>query len=232
MTQQFTGLGQGFRVGNRLHVGPLQYDLPATDYWGSATDSPQLSASTAVGADASAGFIATSVVFTNTATADFLSSGDDTPANYNANASADKFYTPVIFGNYAHALYVSKVLGYLPTRLCAEWYGAFLTASAAESATLMGFTDGTNPIASIYSNGTASTFFLSNSTPSTDAGAAIDTNYHTWKVIVDATNTNWFMDGANQGSVTTSADVWPAAFGWSASTTNRPGLAWWHIWYE
>lgn len=232
--QQFAaGSGQGFKIGNRWHVGALQgYDVPATDYWGYAANTIKLNASTAVGADAAMGFVATSVVFTNTATGDFLSAADETPANFSANATADKYYTPIIFGDGPHARYVQQTLGYLPTKLCAEFYAQFATASANEAATLIGFHDGTAAVASIYSGGTASTFFLSNSVPATDAGAAIDTSWHLWKIAVVAATTEWFIDGVSQGTVATSADKWPAAFGWVASTTNRPALAWYHIWYE
>lgn len=214
----------------RIHVSELDWGRPnATDYWIGASNAVALGASTAVGAIASAGWVATSVAFTNTKTADFLSSSDDTPANYGADANADVLLSPIIFGNYAHALGVSKTLGYFPTQLCAEWYGAFTTASANEAGTYMGFKN-TALVGAIISDGT--NFKLSNQAGTTDAGAAIDTSYHTWKIIVDATNMEWFIDGTSQGTVATSADQWPCGFGWTASTTNRPALAWGHVWYQ
>ena len=210
----------------RIHVGPLLWgQVGATDFWIGASDSVTLGASTAVNALASAGWTATSVVFTNTATGDFGSSADDTPSNFGANAGTDVLTSPVIFGNYAHMLGASRTLGYQPTTLNADVYGAFTTASANEAATYIGFTP-----ARVYSGGTASTFFLSNSS-ATAAGAAIDTAYHLWRFTVDATNTTLAMDGAAAISVATLADVWPAAFGWVVSTTNRPAMSWAHIWY-
>ena len=86
----------------RIHVGPLLWgQVGATDFWIGASDSVTLGASTAVNALASAGWTATSVVFTNTATGDFGSSADDTPSNFGANAGTDVLTSPFIFGNYA-----------------------------------------------------------------------------------------------------------------------------------
>ena len=230
MVQQFTGLGQGFQVGRRVHVGPLNWHDPATDFWIDAAGTAGfLSASTAVGALASVGWTATAMTFTNTATGDFMSSADHTPAIYISDATADVLLSPRIFGSYSHALRVSKILGYFPTRLCAEWYGAFTVASANEAATFIGF-DSSALVMAVNSN--ATNFLLSNATPTTDAGIAVDNAYHLWKIAMDVTSAEWFIDGASQGTVATSTDLYPVAFGSRTSTTNRISLNWAHVWYE
>lgn len=219
------------QASNRKHVNQLEWGTGgATDFWfqaHSAVDSA--GASTAVAALAAYGWVATSVLYTNTLTADFISSLDDTPPVYGANASGDILLSPIIFGSYAHALGASKTLGFVPTKLCAEWYGAFTTASANEAATYMGWKN-SGLLMAVYSNGT--NFLLSNQGGTTDTGAAIDTSYHTWKLVTDATNTEWFIDGTSQGTVATSADQWPGGFGFTTSTTNRPQISWAHVWYE
>ena len=229
MVQQFTGLGQGFRVGNRIHTS--NWHDPATDFWMTAAGTAGfLSASTAVGALAAVGWTATAMTFTNTATGDFLSSADHTPAIYISDATADVLLSPRIFGSYSHALMVSKFLGYFPTKLCAEWYGAFTVASANEAATFIGFDSGAL-VAAVYSN--ATNFLLSNAAQSaTDAGIAVDNAYHLWKIVKDATNDEWFVDGASQGTVAVSTDLYPVAFGLRTSTTNRIALNFAHVWYE
>ena len=216
----------------RIHVGALEWDKAATDFWINANNAiAPVGASTAVAALAAYGWTATSVLYTNTATGDFGSAADMTPSNYGANANADILVSPRVFGDNPHMTMVSKILGYQPTRLVFEAFAAFTTASANEAATFLGWDSGAL-VGGIYSGGTASTFFLSNATPTTDAGAAIDTAYHLWRMEVDATNMVWYMDGTNQGTVVTSTDLWPCSFAWRASTTNRIALAWAHCWYE
>lgn len=226
----FSGQGQGYRIANRLHVGGLEWNfMVATDYWFHAANTVALqSAATAVGALSSSGWVTTSVAFTNTATADFLSAADDTPTIASGDADLDILRSPIIFGNYAHGLAVSKILGYMPTKLCAEWYGAFATASANEAGTWMGFWAGTKS-AAVYSDGTN---FQMTTTTATDAGALISTTYHLWKIVVGPSTTEWFIDGVSQGTATTAADLWPASFGFVTSTTNRPAISWAHVWYE
>lgn len=222
------------RVDKRVHARlPQWWQGAFTDYWIVATgDETTASGATNLSGLDSYGWTTTSVVFTNTVTADFMSAADDTPPNYNSDASADLIRSPIFFGSYADVLVTSKILGYVPTKLVAEFYGAFSTASANESATNMGFHNGSAIAMGIYSDGT--NFQLSNGV-TTLAGALIDNLYHTWKISVDSgTNlATWFIDGVQQGTtLAVTQDVWPACFNAVASTTNRWNLAWAHCWYE
>jgi hypothetical protein len=176
------------------------------------------------------GWIITSLLHTTTLTADFMSSADDTPLTVTANATGDKFISPYIFGNYTHQLLVGQKLGYLPTRLFVDFYGAFTTASTDEVATFMGF-DNTSPVAIIYSDGT--NFQLTDGTLE-DAGPVIDTDFHQWRIRCDSATSlsTWWVDGVEQGSIAIKADRWPVAFACEASTTNRFELAWLHVYYE
>ena len=215
----------------RVHVPAHEWAvMPGTDFWIFANiDSSAVASATNPGGLDGWGWLQNSVVFTNTLTADFLSAADDTPPNYSANASADVFRSPLIFGSYAHGLYAKQILGYQPTKLCVEFYGAFLTASADEVATHMGFQTSSGLVVGIYSD--ATNLLLSNGTTE-DAGIAVDNAYHLFRIEVDATNSTWYVDGTSQGSIATPADLWPAGFGFTASTTNRPAFAWAHVWYE
>lgn len=156
---------------------------------------------------------------------DFLSSGDTTPVHIPFNASGDNLSSPTIFGDYSHGLVAAAFLGAMPTTLNVEIRAAWPTASANEDATYIGFPTA----AAIYSNGT--TFALSNGT-ATDGGAALDAAWHTFKISINATNTEWFIDGSSQGTLTTRTDLWPRGVTCTASTTNRVNVAWIRVWYE
>lgn len=217
----------------RVHVPAHQWGvLPGTDFWFNAgnPDSSVTGAADAAGGLSGWGWTTTSLVFTNLKTADFFSPTDDTPPHLLADASADALASPVIFGSYSQRLLAQQFLGYLPTKLICEFYGAFTVASANESATNMGLHTGSVLVASIYSDGT--NFQLSNGA-TLDAGAAIDNAFHTWKIVTTFGGTHeWFIDGTSQGTLAITADVWPTAFICTASITNRFGISWVHIYYE
>jgi hypothetical protein len=160
-----------------------------------------------------------------------MSSSDDTPPQFTTNASGDNLSSPILFGNYSHQLAVGQTFGFLPTRLVCEIYGAFTTDSTDESATNMGFHNGSALVASIYSDST--NFQLSNGA-TTDAGALSDNAFHQWKISVNSADSliSWSQDGTPQGTLALTQDVWPVAFVCIASTNNRWALSWAHIWYE
>lgn len=209
------------------------WEEAATDFWIFAgnNDLVTVQAATNVAGLSGWGWTATSVLYTNDSTGDFLSSADDTPPNFSADANADQLVSPRVFGSYAHGLMVSKILGKLPTKLILEFYGAFPTASASEAATFMGLNDGGTAGAFIYSDGT--NFQLSNGT-NLDAGALIDNLYHLWKIVINSVTglIEWFQDGVSQGTIAVPTDVFPLALKCAASTTNRWAMSWAHVWYE
>ena len=224
----------------RVHVGPRDWDNGgATDYWLSAASlSGQIAAASATNPYGLSGWgwTTTSLLASGTTTGDFNSSGDQDQNHIRLDASADQLLSMDIFGGYSNLQRASKVLGYVPTKLVMEAHAQFNVDSANETTTFIGFATGTDAAAAggagaIRSGGVASTYFLTSDLGS-DAGAAIDTLFHTWKIQVDATNTEWFIDGVSQGTITTETDIWPQPFNMIAGTTNRIALGWLHIWYE
>ena len=224
------------RVAHQLRIdvpSHLWQSMPGTDFWIVAGSADAITASGATnlsGLD-SFGWTTTTLGFTNSVTADFMSSADDTPPIIQGADTTDVLRSPIIFGNYSHQLLVGQKLGYLPTRLIVDFYGAFTVASANEAGTYMGFHNGAAIVAAIYSDGT--NFILSNGSV-TDVGALIDNLYHQWRVIVHSVpgTIEWKIDGVSQGTVAILPDVWPAALGCVAGTTNRWALSWAHVWYE
>ncbi len=228
------GQGQAYKVANRRHVGALDWNQPATDFWFNAANSVAgLSAATAVGALQSSGWVSnTSPAFSNAATGDFLSAADDTPAAFLMDTSGDKFYSPIIFGDYAHGLLAAQFLGYMPTRLRARIYAAFTVASANEATGLLGFTGGATAVAAIVSNATN---FLGTNATNTSTLLLVDNLYHTWDITIDGSGTpsiGYTVDGVAYATTVVAQDLFPCAFGMVTTTTNRQALSWAHIWYE
>jgi hypothetical protein len=130
-------------------------------------------------------------------------------------------------------------MGYAPTKLCAEFWAAMTVHSANETTSGFGFSTGspatdTNHIAYIYTNGTN---WHIRGTPGTgafdDAGAADDASWHKFKIVITSGGTTeWFIDGTSQGTITLVTDLYPTALAMHALTTNRPGIASGHVWYE
>lgn len=205
-----------------------------TDYWFYAGDSDPVTTASASqpGGLTGWGWAVTSVTTTTTKTGDFISSADDTPPDWHADASSDFLFSPAIFGGYSHALAASMILGYVPTILNVEWYGALLTASANEAGTFMGLSDtGVTARAAIYSDGT--NFQLSNGS-TTLAGPLIDNAFHLWSLsISNVTNLiSLSVDGTAYGTLSVTQDKWPCGFGFTTSTTNRPAIVFAHLWYK
>lgn len=186
------------------------------------------------------GWTLTSLVTTAvTATGDLFSSSDiGTPGHQLTDASGDLLLSPQIFGSYQHSQFFQSVMGYVPTRLCVEFWGALTVNTGAETTSGFGFSAGspataTNQVAYIYSDATN---FACRSTPGTggfvDTGAARDAAWHRFKLIVTATGVEWFIDDVSQGTITVATDLFPCSFAMHALTTNRPAISSGHVWYE
>jgi hypothetical protein len=219
---------------NRRHVGALAWNEPATDFWFNAANSVAgLSAATAVGALQSSGWVSsTSPAFSNAATGDLISAADDTPAHFLMDTSGDKFYSPIIFGDYAHALLAGQFLGYTPTKLNARFYAAFTVASASETASFIGFTGGATAVSAIISNATN---FLGYNSSASSTLLAVDNAWHLWDITLDSGGTPslaYAIDGVAYATTAVVQDLFPCAFGMLTTTTNRIGWSWAHIWYS
>lgn len=237
-----TGKG-AVRVAHRLrhHVRAKDWCcMPGTDFWLGAGNADPFTtanlngvapANIVVGLDGF-GWTVTSVAFTNTATGDFISSADDTPPNANSDAQNDLLRSPLIFGSYAHALAAGQFLGYMPTKMVCEFYAAFTTASSDENGSYIGLWNAAGIATGVYSDGTN---FQLYDGATTEAGAAVDTSYHQWRLTLDRVNrtVTWYIDGVSQGSQAVVADRWPAGFGFNAGgANNRIALSWGHLFYE
>lgn len=209
------------------------------EYWTLFGNADWVAAMSATNDGASGyGWTATALSVNNGDAGDFLSPADLTPTHCAFNAAADALVSPRVFGSYDHGLMASRFLGYPVTTLTLEFFAAFNTASANETTTFIGMVDPANTDAAsagsagaIRSGGTASTFFLTSDNGS-DAGAAIDTNWHLWKIQYGQSTTEWFIDDVSQGTITTETDIWPLSFKAIAGTTNRMVLSWARIYYS
>lgn len=221
----------------RVHVGPRDWGAPATDFWviGDHADTVTASGATNLSGLDSFGWTTTSLILTAGVDGDFLSAADDLTTRFGLDGANDVLLSPTIFGSYGHGQMVAEILGYTPTKLVLDMFAAFPTNSANEATTFMGFSQAAVTDATAAGSGGAvtsdGTNFVLKSDNGSDVGALLDTLFHKFRIVVDATNTEWFIDGTSQGTITTEADIWPLAFKMVAGTTNRLRLGWAHIWY-
>lgn len=186
------------------------------------------------------GWTTTTLAFASPDGADFMSADDIGTPNGLALADAnDLLQSPAIFGDYTHARMVQELMGNFPSQLVLEVYAAFTTVSGTSNRSGFGLVEagGTagvsaDELAWIYTDGTN---FTIRSDTDSDAGAADDTDFHLWKIVVSmgsATNAvEWFIDGTSQGMMDRKTDEWPVSFGAFAHTTNRFVLSWIHMYY-
>ena len=231
----------------RVMVGPRDWDnVLATDYGVNFLDlSPQVAAASASSPYGLSGWghVTTALTTTANGTGNFNSSANFDPTFLNMGAAADAFVTPSMFGGYDQFQRVGDVLLYLPTTIVVDVYAQFNTASANETTSFFGLcapavTDmaAAGGGGGIRSGGTASTFFLTSDNGS-DAGAAIDTSWHRWRIVYGSTNTEWFDDIAtpgtlaSRGTITTEINIWPLSFKALVGATNRIRISWFHISY-
>lgn len=187
------------------------------------------------------GWTTTSLQVVTGTAADFLSSSDyGVPGNILLNQAGALLQTPYVFGDYLHGYAASVLLGYMPTKLNLEFWAAFNTVSNNEVATGFGWVQpggsanvANDHMAMIVSDGTN---FLLRSDAASDTGAAVDTSWHRWKIVVTfGGSVEWFIDTVSQGTLAIQTDEWPAAFGAGILATtgaNRLALGLTHISYE
>ena len=187
------------------------------------------------------GWTTTALSYTVGSAADLLTSADvGTPTSTDFGAASDLLVSPSIFGDYIHSQIAAGILGYNPTTLNMEVYAAFTANGGNETTSGFGFSTGTgltatNHVAYIHSNGTLFAIRGTDGTGAlTDTGAAKDTAFHKWKIVLTAGgSTEWFIDGTSQGTITLKTDMFPTAFsaGIVAAGANTLSIAHAHIWY-
>lgn len=187
------------------------------------------------------GWTTTTLAYVAGSAADFGASADPGVAPHLLLADAsDLLASPAIFGSYDHMLAASRILRYFPTRLICEVWAAFTTETNDEPSTAFGFVEdggsvitaaAADQLACISSNGTN---FELNSGAAVDAGAAADTAWHRFRIVVTSANVEWFIDETSQGTIALEADEFPVSFeaGIVAAGANDIALGDVHIWYE
>ena len=159
-----------YLVNRRVHITDTNWSNNfGTDYWffvnsGSSVTAPSGWTMTALSLTAS-GLVG-----------DFHSSADIDPYFISFGASGDLMQSPIIFGGYDWQQAQKGILGYAPTKLCAEVHAQFTVSTANEPTSCFGFVKGAastagNAVATIYTDGT--NFQLTDGT-TTDAGAIDD----------------------------------------------------------
>lgn len=237
IVQQGAIAGSG--SGGRIHVNRAAHwtRTAGTDYW----YREQEAGTAADDLITNYGWTTTALSYTVGSAADLLTSADvGTPTSTDFGAASDLLLSPSIFGDYGHSLIAANILGYTPTTLNFEAYAAFTANGANEVASGFGFSTGsgitaTNHVAFIHSNSTNFAIRGTDGTGAlTDAGAAVDTAFHRWKIVATAGGTvEWFIDGTSQGTITLKTDMYPTAFsaGIVAAGVNTLSLSWAHVWY-
>jgi hypothetical protein len=228
---------------NRVYItDPRNWAIsPGTDFMlGAGTTTALITSGTAGQVLSEYGWTTTGLAYTAGSAADFLSSADPGVAPHIILADAsDLLASPAIFGDYAHALAASWILGYMPTTLSFECRAAFTTAANDEPSTAFGFVEdggsvitaaAADQLACISSNGTN---FELNSGAAVDAGAAVDTAWHTFRVTVSSANVQWWIDGTSQGTIALEADEFPVSFeaGVVAAGANDIAISHVRVWY-
>lgn len=238
-------VGNAAPMRTRVHVmDPREWAFTlGTDWWlHGGTTTALITSGTAGQVLSEYGWTTTTLAYTAGSAADFGSSSDvGVPPHIILADASDLLASPAIFGTYPHMQAASGILGYTVTRLVLEVWAAFLTASADEPSSAFGWVEdggsvitaaAADQMAAISSNGTN---FELNSGAAVDAGAAIDTAWHLWKVVTTFGGTHeWFIDGTSQGTLAIQADEWPVSFeaGIVAAGTNDIGIHSVHIYYE
>jgi hypothetical protein len=173
------------------------------------------------------------------AAGDFNSSGDFTPTFIAFDAGADQLRSARLFGGYDQFQRVAEILLYVPTLFVCEFYMAWPTHTNNDTTTYIGLHSngsdaaGAGSVACITASGAAppTNFFLTSDNGS-DSGIAVDTAWHRYKIEVGSATTEWFVDGASQGTITTEADIWPTSFTGYVGGSNRMSLGWVHLFYR
>lgn len=236
----------------RKHIGPEKWQSePATDFWfqvpnaQGGTGGSLLSPASATNPGGLQGYgwvsAATSPTLSSDGLGDFASNADPSNSMVAFTLAGLTWQSPQVFGTYEHMYAASQMLGSFPTKLSAEFYMQFTVHLAgSEPTTGVGFSGGTNPqtiantVAWIHAN--ATNFRLGKLNATFDDGAARDTALHLVKIVIDSAtgNTEWFLDGVSQGTLTTATDLFPVSFiGMTVGAgTSRLKYGNVHIWYS
>lgn len=176
----------------------------------------------------------TAPTITDGSAGDFLSAADLTPTRLSSGASQG-IASPRIFGSYDHALQASKYLGSMPTKLSVEFYAAWTLVATNQTTAFLGLCAPavTDAVAAGSAGAIVSdaTNFRLRSDNGDDAGAAVNTTYHRWRITFGGSTTEWFIDEVSQGTVTTEADIWPVSMKITGAS-NSIDVAWARVYYE
>ncbi len=246
------GLGISGKTGNvpRVHALAHQWGyMPATDYW-FFPNTDYLTASSPNLLSAVGWIVNGTVSFVAGSGADFLGGfvpgtpDMGTPAHFLCNATGERLTSPFIFNSYEHRYFINRTLGWMPTKLIAEFFAVWTTASNADTTGGIGFVEAGGAIqtaadhfAMLTSDGT--NFILRSGAVTTTATLAVDNNPHIWRIELNVLNGNatFKQDGVAIGTTTTGvvaleADLSPNAFGVAVTSSNVIGLGTTHLWYE
>ena len=224
--------------------------MPGTDFWlvANASTGPLASAQGEILSEH--GWTTTSLAGAAGSGADFLTNSDrGTPGEYTQGSQNDLLESPVIFGDWRHARVAAELMhmNTLPNYLVVDCIARFSVVANNEPTTALGLTEdaggigvAATHIAALTSNNT--TWGLSaNGSEGTAFGTA-DTSPHFFRILLDRAAGKAYpgIDGgmydgvqnSTDGSVSLTADEFPAAFGaGSAGANNRVQLSMAHIWY-
>ncbi len=230
----------------RVHAARPQDwgSMAATDYWANFGDL------TLVPADSSDldsyGWVeAGTWVHLAGSGADFLSESPiadaGTPGGLHVDDAGDAIRSPFIFGDYAHGVMASRLLGYMPTSLNMECYARFNADPGDDEDTGFGFVEAgaatpfvkAGLMALITSDGTN---YSLESGVTADAGSAAGGATqlpHLWRMQFTGTTVEWWIDGVSQGTLAMQDNLFPIAWGASvgAGGLGDPVISWVHIWY-
>ncbi len=246
------GLGITGKTGNlpRIHVMAHQWGyIPATDYW-FFPNTDYLTASSPNLLSAVGWIVNGSVTFVAGSGADWLGGYSNTtpdygtPAHFLVNATGERLTSPFIFGSYEHRYFIQRTLGWAPTKMIAEFFAVWTTASNADTTGGIGFVEAGGAIqtaadhfAMLTSDGT--NFILRSGAAVTTATLAVDTNPHIWRIEINLSNgfATFKQDNVGIGTITTGGiaienDLSPNAFGVATTSSNVIGLGTTHLWYE
>lgn len=183
------------------------------------------------------GWTRTNPVGASFAGPDLLSSADrgDPEFFHSSTTAGDGIASPRIFGSYDHALQAARFLGQIPTKMVLEYSGRW-SLTANELTAFAGM--GVPTLADASAAGSAGCIRANNvnftltSDLAEDVGAAVDANWHTWRIEYGASLTEWFIDNVSQGTITTETDIWPVSFVYKRGASNNPRYAWVRVYYQ
>jgi hypothetical protein len=171
------------------------------------------------------------------------------PTHFSLIATGDIVISPPIFGGYDHMLAAAWCVGkdrnQLPTKLVLNCRAAFTVHTADEPTTGFGFfedsaaTSATENLQLAFISSDSANFQLATDGSATlvDVGAAVDTDWHEWTIVLDydtaaVFRARWYIDGVLQGDIVPTTGEAPYAFGLHALTTNEIKIGPTHIYYD